>query len=165
MCVLLLDHAQFFCHFDEGGDALVEVFTLVSGTELHANARFALGHYRIVETGHIDALFLHGGGKVLAQLGIIEHHGANGTLGGLDVEAGGNHLVAEVVHIVHELAVQGVAVFEHLEHFEAGTHTAMLDSLGYRQLTSKAIISHTIGGFGAALVAHWTFMLYQLIAG
>lgn len=45
------------------------------------------------------------------------------------------------------------------------THTAMLDSLGYRQLTSKAIISHTIGGFGAALVAHWTFMLYQLIAG
>ena len=34
------------------------------------------------------------------------------------------------------------------------THTAMLDSLGYRQLTSKAIISHTVGGLVAALVAH-----------
>jgi len=34
------------------------------------------------------------------------------------------------------------------------THTAMLDSLGYRQLTSKAIISHTVGGLVAAFVAH-----------
>jgi len=35
------------------------------------------------------------------------------------------------------------------------THTAMLDSLGYRELTSKAIISHTFGGIAAAIVAHW----------
>jgi hypothetical protein len=40
------------------------------------------------------------------------------------------------------------------------THTAMLDSLGYREQTSKAILSHTIGGICAALVAHW---LYQLV--
>ena len=33
------------------------------------------------------------------------------------------------------------------------THTAMLDSLGYRELTPKAIISHTIGGLVAAIVA------------
>ncbi len=43
------------------------------------------------------------------------------------------------------------------------THTAMLDSLGYRQLTSKAILSHTIGGLVAAFVAHWVYMLYALI--
>ena len=42
------------------------------------------------------------------------------------------------------------------------THTAMLDSLGYRELTSKAIISHTIGGLVAAIVAHWVFMLTTL---
>lgn len=42
------------------------------------------------------------------------------------------------------------------------THTAMLDSLGYRELTSKAIISHTIGGLVAAIVAHWVFMLATL---
>ena len=34
------------------------------------------------------------------------------------------------------------------------THTAMLDSLGYRNLTSKAILAHTIGGLVAAVVAH-----------
>ena len=43
------------------------------------------------------------------------------------------------------------------------THTAMLDSLGYRELTSKAILSHTIGGLVAAIVAHWLFVLYALI--
>jgi hypothetical protein len=43
------------------------------------------------------------------------------------------------------------------------THTAMLDSMGYRELTSKAIISHTIGGICAAIVAHWLFLLYALI--
>lgn len=43
------------------------------------------------------------------------------------------------------------------------THTAMLDSLGYRQLTSKAILSHTVGGLVAAIIAHWVFVLYALI--
>ena len=43
------------------------------------------------------------------------------------------------------------------------THTAMLDSLGYRELTSKAILAHTIGGIAAAIVAHWLFMLYGLL--
>lgn len=43
------------------------------------------------------------------------------------------------------------------------THTAMLDSLGYRELTSKAIISHTIGGLAAALVAHWIYLLFSLL--
>lgn len=43
------------------------------------------------------------------------------------------------------------------------THTAMLDSLGYRNLTSKAIIAHTIGGLVAAIVAHWAYMLFALL--
>ena len=43
------------------------------------------------------------------------------------------------------------------------THTAMLDTLGYRKLTSKAIIAHTIGGLVAAFVAHWIYVLYALI--
>ena len=43
------------------------------------------------------------------------------------------------------------------------THTAMLDSLGYRELTSKAILAHTIGGLVAAIVAHWIYMAYSLI--
>ena len=43
------------------------------------------------------------------------------------------------------------------------THTAMLDSLGYRELTSKAIVAHTIGGLVAAIVAHWLYVLYGFI--
>lgn len=42
------------------------------------------------------------------------------------------------------------------------THTAMLDTLGYRRLTSKAILAHTIGGFVAGIVAHWTYVLFTL---
>lgn len=39
------------------------------------------------------------------------------------------------------------------------THTAMLDSLGYRELTTKAILAHTIGGICAAIFAHALYML------
>ena len=42
-------------------------------------------------------------------------------------------------------------------------HTAMLDSLGYRELTSKAILSHTIGGLVAGIAAHWFYVLICLM--
>jgi len=37
------------------------------------------------------------------------------------------------------------------------THTAMLDSLGYRKLLSRAFLAHFFGGIGAGVVAHWVF--------
>ena len=43
------------------------------------------------------------------------------------------------------------------------THTAMLDSLGFRSLTSKAILAHTIGGLVAGVAAHWLYVLFSLI--
>ena len=43
------------------------------------------------------------------------------------------------------------------------THTAMLDSLGYRKLTSKAIMSHTVGGLVAGISAHWIFYFISMI--
>ena len=43
------------------------------------------------------------------------------------------------------------------------THTGMLDSLGYRQLISKAIASHTVGGLIAGISAHWLFVLFSLL--
>jgi hypothetical protein len=42
------------------------------------------------------------------------------------------------------------------------THTAMLDSMGYRELTPKAIIAHTFGGLVAAIIAHWLYVLVNL---
>jgi len=44
------------------------------------------------------------------------------------------------------------------------THTAMLDTLGYRDLTSKAILAHTIVGIVAAIAAHLLFILVEFIA-
>ncbi len=43
------------------------------------------------------------------------------------------------------------------------THTAMLDSMGYRKLISKAIGAHTIGGLFAGIAAHWLFVLISLL--
>jgi len=43
------------------------------------------------------------------------------------------------------------------------THTAMLDVLGYRNLTGKAIISHTIGGACAGISAHFIYMAITAI--
>ena len=43
------------------------------------------------------------------------------------------------------------------------THTAMLDSLGFRSLTSKAILAHTVGGLVAGVAAHWLYVLCSLI--
>ena len=43
------------------------------------------------------------------------------------------------------------------------THTAMLDSLGFRSLTSKAILAHTVGGLVAGVAAHWLYVLCAMI--
>jgi len=42
------------------------------------------------------------------------------------------------------------------------THTAMLDTLNHRFLTSKALISHTIGGIVAGAFAHYLYLLLSL---
>ncbi|MBP5627042.1 hypothetical protein J6X96_02605 [bacterium] len=43
------------------------------------------------------------------------------------------------------------------------THTAMLDALGYRNVISKALISHTIGGLCAGVFAHYVYLLVSTI--
>ena len=43
------------------------------------------------------------------------------------------------------------------------THTAMLDSLGYRKAISKAIGAHTIAGLCAGIIAHFAYLLISLV--
>ena len=43
------------------------------------------------------------------------------------------------------------------------THTAMLDSMGYRKVISKAIGSHAIAGLCAGVIAHFLYLLVSLI--
>lgn len=39
------------------------------------------------------------------------------------------------------------------------THIAMMDALGTKEVTGKAIASHTIGGIVAGIAAHWLYLL------
>ena len=39
------------------------------------------------------------------------------------------------------------------------THIGMMDALGVRKLSSKAIVSHTLGGIAAGIIAHYLFLL------
>lgn len=80
--------------------------------------------------------------------------------------------VGAAIGLVPNFAAQGwidgnaIAVFTAIGMCWSGylsTHTAMLDSLGFRELTPKAIWAHTIGGIAAAIVAHWTFILVTYI--
>ncbi|MBO4340147.1 MAG: hypothetical protein J5835_01790 [Bacteroidales bacterium] len=43
------------------------------------------------------------------------------------------------------------------------THTAMLDSMGYRKVISKALGSHAIAGLCAGIIAHFLYLLVSLI--
>ncbi len=43
------------------------------------------------------------------------------------------------------------------------THVSMMDSLGCKYLTGKAIFSHTIGGLAAGVAANWIYKLAALI--
>lgn len=42
------------------------------------------------------------------------------------------------------------------------THVAMMDGLNFRNLTGKAILSHTIGGICAGVAANWIFKLLEM---
>lgn len=80
--------------------------------------------------------------------------------------------VGAALGLVPNFAVQGwvdgnaIAVFTAIGMCWSGflsTHTAMLDSLGYRELTSKAILAHTIGGIAAAIAAHWGYWCFSML--
>ena len=43
------------------------------------------------------------------------------------------------------------------------THTAMLDTLGFRKAISKALGAHTIAGLCAGIIAHFLYLLVSLI--
>ena len=43
------------------------------------------------------------------------------------------------------------------------THVSMMEVLGCREHTGKAILSHTVGGLCAGVAAHWLFRLFMLL--
>lgn len=76
------------------------------------------------------------------------------------------------IGLVPKLVQEGLATGNDVAVFTAmcmcwsgylGTHVAMMDSLGYSNMTGKAIISHTIGGLCAGVSAHWLYVLFSMI--
>jgi len=43
------------------------------------------------------------------------------------------------------------------------THTAMLDTLGYRRVIPKALAAHTLAGLCAGIIAHFTWLFISLL--
>ena len=92
---------------------------------------------------HLIAFPITAIGAVGAALGLIPNFAAEGWIDG-----------------------NAIAVFTAIGMCWSGflsTHTAMLDALGYRRLTSKDILSHTIGGLVAGIAAHWIYVLVSMI--
>ena len=118
MHLRLLQRAELTADLDEGGDGLVEVVTFVRSGELDTDTCLPLGHNWIVEARDVDPFFEEASSVLLRELGIVEHHRADGRLRRLDVEACSEHLVTEVLDILHQLGVQRIAFLEHLEDFE-----------------------------------------------
>ena len=58
------------------------------------------------------------------------------------------------IGLVPKLVQEGLAT---------GNDVAVMDSLGYSNMTGKAIISHTIGGLCAGVSAHWLYVLFSMI--
>lgn len=92
---------------------------------------------------HLIAFPITALGAVGAALGLVPNFAAEGWIDG-----------------------NAIAVFTAIGMCWSGylsTHTAMLDSLGFRNLTSKAILAHTIGGVVAGIVAHWVYVLVSML--
>ena len=56
---LLFQYAQLLTYLYEGIDATVELFTVMSGTDLHTDTCLVFRNNRIIEACDIDAFFLH----------------------------------------------------------------------------------------------------------
>ncbi len=82
--------------------------------------------------------------------------------------------VGAAIGLVPSFAAQGilngnaVAVFTAMGMCWSGflsTHAAMLDTMGFRHLISKAILAHAIAGFFAGVIAHWAYVGFTLLVG
>ncbi len=76
------------------------------------------------------------------------------------------------IGLIPQMVQEGTAVGNDIAVFTAmcmcwsgylSTHVAMMDSLGCKELTGKAILSHTIGGLFAGVMAHLFYQLFVMI--
>ena len=76
------------------------------------------------------------------------------------------------IAVVPRLVSEGLAYANDIAVFTAicmcwsgylSTHIAMLEGLGFRELSGRSILYHTIGGVVAGISANWLFRLVMLL--
>ena len=81
--------------------------------------------------------------------------------------------VGAALSLIPEFTLKGiidgnaVAVFTAMGMCWSGflsTHTAMLDSMGYRHLLTRDFLSQILGGIGAGVIAHWLYVAIMAIS-
>lgn len=82
-------------------------------------------------------------GSVGASLGMVPDFLANGLIGANDIAV---------------FTAMGMTFSGYLS-----VHVAMMDSLGCRNLAGKAVLTHTIAGLCAGVIAHWMFVGAMMI--
>src|SRR6056297_2831826 len=118
---LLADDAEFAAHGGKGVDGPVEVFPVVSGGHLRADARLAVGHHRIGETDHVDAVLQQPVGHLPGQACVAQHHRDDGVLARQQVEAERFHAAAEVLRVGRQLLAQAAVGLEQIHHLYGGS--------------------------------------------
>ncbi len=118
--MFLLQDTHLLTHFSKGGNTLVEMFFFMCRRQLNPYSRLTLRHNGERKAYDINALVEQFGGKILCQLGIVEHHCANGRFGGFEVEAHSTHLVHKIFGVPMQFVLQGVGGGNHVEHSYAG---------------------------------------------
>ena len=113
----------------------------MGGAYLDTDTGLALRHHRIIESRDEDAFFLQLGGELLRQRSVVEHHGADGGLRRLAVEASLGHLLDEVFGVGVELVLQCVGLAHHLEHADASGHEARSHRVG-EEVRTAALTQH-----------------------
>ncbi len=71
-------------------------------------------------------------------------------------------IIGSIVSVRNIITPNDIAVFTAMGMYFSGylsTHVGMMDTLGARSLTTKAIISHTIGGIVAGITSHFIFII------
>ena len=118
----LFEYAETVSYLCESLDTTLELLACVPCGDLHTDARLSLWDDRVVEARDKNAHLLQRSCELLRELRIVEHYGAYSRYGRLDVEACGNHLVAEEGDILDQTVVVLIALAEHLEELDAGTY-------------------------------------------
>ncbi len=141
------------------GVLIISTFVMILTFGCNADGVYTGGAYEGIEL--LPTLGNKAGGFFKMAFGFTDPHQIAFPITALGAVGAALSLVP---NFIHHGWVDGnaIAVFTAIGMCWSGflsTHTAMLDSIGYRELTSKAILSHTVGGIVAALVAHWVYLI------